>query len=127
MQIINVVYSFLFAAAMLPVVHSLGINCRGSSQCGLSGGNLMVRIRDQACGNQGQTWCPGERRAKVCGTGNSISAYVQSTNNCISGTEACRHLTNLVNHGCRVCGSDPLYAGNDVSRGQLTVNYVNSC
>jgi hypothetical protein len=35
-----------------------------------------------------------------------------------------RHVKNLLTHGCKGCGSDPVNPGNDVSTGELTVNWI---
>ena len=34
------------------------------------------------------------------------------------------HTLSIRDHGCNYCGSNPILPGNDVSTGEVTVNYV---
>ncbi|KAL8789581.1 MAG: hypothetical protein Q9195_006758 [Heterodermia aff. obscurata] len=57
----------------------------------------------------------------------NICAYLQN----VQGSKTIEqiqlfYMTDLINHGCGVCGSDPTEPGNDVSKGQLTVNWVSN-
>ena len=41
-------------------------------------------------------------------------------------SDALTLLTELQSHGCTICGSIPTNSGNDVSTGELTVNFVST-
>ncbi|EGX95195.1 Killer toxin, Kp4/SMK-like, core [Cordyceps militaris CM01] len=105
---------FLIGAA------ALGINCRGSGVCNFNDASLQV-VHDQvgaliAGGG-------GDRRFNSGGSQGSICAFYQ---NGASGTarDAYGQLQQLLDHKCRACGSVPTQPGNDVSKGELTVNFV---
>ncbi|KAJ5570443.1 uncharacterized protein N7459_009873 [Penicillium hispanicum] len=122
---------------------ALGINCRGSSNCGsvvtpcdgdqgmsalqFMQGMIKGRI-DQGHGNDfysegKQIACTLRKPHAVLGGGCCL--FYQ---NGASGTlnDVLVRIDNLVDHGCETCGSDPTQPGNDVGNGELTVNYVSS-
>ncbi|KAJ5607927.1 hypothetical protein N7537_004546 [Penicillium hordei] len=115
------------AVALPTAAFALGINCRGSSQC------MLVSTSDASEAIQGyiqaaiDTGSGGNfyHEGKQIGCKDSICAFYQSG---ASGdlNDAITHINNIVNHGCGNCGSDPTQPGNDVSKGELTVNYVSS-
>ncbi|TFK26856.1 killer toxin [Coprinopsis marcescibilis] len=106
-------------------VSALGINCRGNSNCG---GTLCQLTDLLAQANRlpdGNIYFPGQHI--VCCGDNAIAsglcAFTQSTSENITGARVKELLQGLVNHGCGKCGSNP-FQNNDVSQGQLTVNWV---
>ncbi len=105
----------------------LGINCRGSSNC--SGLYSLNVIANKVCNEvpPGNVYNPGVRIATNCVAASGIAAFVQSTSQSITGAQACQLLRRLQDHNCKVCGSIPINPGNDVSKGQLTVNFVGAC
>ncbi|KAB8070990.1 killer toxin [Aspergillus leporis] len=118
-------------AAALDSAALLGINCRGSAGCAGSGaiggqGTRLSQIKkeiDQVDNNR--HFNNGEHIACLnnkLGTG--ICAFFQNTSGGGNGADAKRLVQDLLNHGCSACGSVPTNPGNDVSKGQLTVNYV---
>ncbi|CEJ80552.1 hypothetical protein VHEMI00728 [[Torrubiella] hemipterigena] len=115
-------FSLLSIAALASVAAAEGINCNGSALCKSSGvaGNLLnlkaivdnIPDRNRHYDTAKQIACTG-----------SICAYFQKG---ASGTaaRASELLGQLLDHGCKKCGSIPTEAGNDVNKGELTVNYV---
>lgn len=106
---------------------ALGINCRGSGFCNFNDASMQV-VHDQigiivAEGGGGRRFNTGQQIACSHGQQGSICAFYQSG---ASGTaqDAYGQIQGLLNHKCRQCGSIPTQPGNDVSKGQLTVNYV---
>ncbi|CAK7275089.1 hypothetical protein SEPCBS119000_006502 [Sporothrix epigloea] len=122
---------FLTLAVYIAGAAALGINCRGNDLCNKDAGQLF-EIRDQIsdminAGNGGRYF--GEMNQIACSSGrsNTICAYFQKGASG-SAVDAYNHVQNLLNHGCRICGSDPTQPGNDVNNGELTVNIVdNAC
>ncbi|KAK5990862.1 KP4 killer toxin [Cladobotryum mycophilum] len=117
--------SIITAVASLAVSSSaLGINCRGSGFCPSdnASGNLInlkvlvdsIQPRDRSYGTGQQLACTG-----------SICAFYQNTGSGTAG-QASDLLQQLLDHGCKKCGSAPTNPGNDVSKGQLTVNVVSN-
>lgn len=107
----------------------LGINCRGSSACEYTGGNFNALV-NTVCNEvpPGNIYAPNVRIASNCHGVGGLSAFTQNTHQIITGAQACVLLRKLQDHGCRECGSVPLGgSNNDVSKGELTVNYVSSC
>lgn len=123
----------LFAVAFIGIMlcpndsSGLGINCRGSSSCsGIYNLNIIV---DKVCNQtpQGNVYNPGVRIATNCVASSGIAAFIQSTSQSLNAGQVCQLLRKLQDHGCRVCGSIPINPGNDVSKGQVTVNFVSAC
>jgi hypothetical protein len=63
--------------------------------------------------------------ASASGNSGAICALFQ---NGASGTlsDALSFLNQIQSHGCKVCGSVPTNPGNDVSTGELTVNFIST-
>jgi hypothetical protein len=118
----------------------LGINCKGSGFC--SGGGSANTLKNLICGiDSGAFFNNGQ----LIACDNKICAFLQGTNGGNAGT-LCTLAGDIVNHGCKTCGSVPTgYPGSngkspddhghrphandaciDVSQGQLTFNYVAS-
>ncbi|ORY01486.1 killer toxin, partial [Basidiobolus meristosporus CBS 931.73] len=107
----------------------IGINCRGSSQCGATGNSLNQLVNTVCNLPKKDSYGPGVRIASNCHILGGISTFTQNTGRSITASQACSLLHKLQNHGCNVCGSVPLgFPGdNNVAHGQLTVNYVAQC
>ncbi|KAF2689773.1 killer toxin [Lentithecium fluviatile CBS 122367] len=112
---------------------ALGINCRGSSNCGLVGtASLDGVINAARNAGDNHVFQNGEHVACVqFGNGGvpggSLCAFPQGTSGGIEGWKAKQLLGFLKDHGCSRCGSVPRNypVDNDVnSAGQLTVNWV---
>ncbi|PHH60619.1 hypothetical protein CDD81_1409 [Ophiocordyceps australis] len=120
MQLLTTLYLVSGAAA-------LGINCRGSGFCSFNTASLQT-VHDQvgvlvATGGRDRHFNSGQQIACSHGSQGSVCAFYQSGASG-SAQDAYGQLQQLLNHGCRQCGSVPTHPGNDVSKGQLTVNYV---
>ncbi|TQV90463.1 Killer toxin, Kp4/SMK-like, core [Cordyceps javanica] len=121
--------SFAIVFTFVSTATALGINCRGSGACNLNDASLkevLTQVRQiQAQGNGGHHYNTGVQLACSGGKYSSICAFYQ---NGASGTadRAAELLQGLVDHGCSQCGSNPTEPGNDVSKGELTVNIVSA-
>ncbi|KAK5994840.1 KP4 killer toxin [Cladobotryum mycophilum] len=110
---------------------ALGINCRGSGFCSINDA-VLQHLRDRvgvliADGGRDRHFNSGQQIACNHGSQGSICAFYQ---NGASGTagNVYSQLQTLLDHGCMQCGSVPTQPGNDVSKGELTVNWVgNPC
>lgn len=120
--------TLLVLALCVVNVTALGINCRGSSLC--SGrGNAMVTLRDGINRDIDRSRQYSQGQEIAC-TDNNICAFVQNYDGTVSGDKIANLMPYLVDHRCGTCGSVPLNYpnSNDVSQGELTVNYVqNAC
>ncbi|ATY60061.1 Killer toxin, Kp4 [Cordyceps militaris CM01] len=110
------------ASALGGCVSGLGINCRGSGFCpsdGAAGNLINLKAIVDGIADRGRGYATGQQ---IACTG-SLCAFFQ---NGASGTagQASALLQQLLDHGCKKCGSVPTQPGNDVSRGELTVNIV---
>lgn len=104
------------------LVVALGINCRGSTLCGNKSG-AMDEIRDLITDNingvDPNYWFQnGEQIA----CSRQVCAFLQNTNGA-PGQWIRDAIVRLRNHGCKGCGSYAFF-DNDVSKGDLTVNYA---
>lgn len=105
---------------------ALGINCRGSSSCAAG---FMDHLRNYITDNlngvdPNYQYSNGE---KVACRGYHCCFPQDMGNRKLSGQRVRDLIVALGNHGCSGCGSVPYdWPGgpNDVSRGQLTCNYV---
>ncbi|KAI6762435.1 hypothetical protein HG530_008415 [Fusarium avenaceum] len=109
---------------------SLGINCRGSSTCGVGGiGHLpnadLKDVRDAVAAGEEGNWANGEHVACVPFVFGSLCAFYQGIGGrTFTKEQTVTFLDQLQDHGCNKCGSIPTDPGNNVDNGQLTVNYV---
>lgn len=111
-----------------------GMNCQGSSECWYSGGFVqgnLSTLQGLVSGAQDDyLYNNGQRIACLDdGEGEGICLFLQMTTGGVLGGDVKVLLQDLIDHGCTKCGSIPtgLPAGiNDVSRGELTANYVTS-
>ncbi|KAK3181607.1 hypothetical protein K4F52_007162 [Lecanicillium sp. MT-2017a] len=116
-------YSVIYSAvALITSTSALGINCRGSGLCpsdGAAGNLLNLKAIVDNIGDRNRHYDTGKQ---IACTG-SLCAFYQ---NGASGTAArtSELLQQLLDHGCKKCGSVPTQPGNDVKNGELTVNVV---
>ncbi|KJK85797.1 hypothetical protein H633G_10355 [Metarhizium anisopliae BRIP 53284] len=101
---------------------ALGINCRGSGVCSFNDASLQVvhdQIGNLIAGGGGDRHFNQGRKSPH----DDVCAFYQ---NGASGSarDAYGQVQGLIDHKCRQCGSIPTQPGNDVSKGELTVNYV---
>lgn len=119
----------LFAGTCLWInaATALGINCQGSFNC--EGGfqslqnfqDLESQIDpDRLYDNEEHIMCDGVDT-------NSICLFPQGTESGLLGSSIPGLINALVDHGCAVCGSVPIFfpGSNDPSEGILTSNWVN--
>jgi hypothetical protein len=123
-------------------VAALGINCQGSALCGnfISTATLDTTVaenlREQIARVNDNRWYQnGERIVCVYGGASllcdSICTFLQNTGG-LPGNEIKTLAQRIVEHGCTVCGSVPVFfdqGDNNVdSHGELTFNFVSfSC
>jgi hypothetical protein len=132
-----VLFTLALTALASSCVAALGINCQGSANCGifisrhpgLTGAeSLRQGITAQVDDNR---WYQnGEQLACVTGAlCDSICAFLQNTGG-LPGNEIKTLAQRIVEHGCTVCGSVPVFfdqGDNNVdSHGELTFNYVST-
>ena len=130
----------LTVSALVSSTLAKGINCQGSSacrraNCGYDGKNCLQTIGDFIDMIDESAWyTPGEQI--VCSSKSSshvirdqpgVCAFVQKLDRHVSGAEVKEAFGRLKAHHCRTCGSVPFDADeNDVYKGELTLNYVDS-
>lgn len=108
----------------------LGINCRGSSTCGVGGighspAGTLQQVRDKVAAGLKGVWSNGQHVACVPhATGRLCAFYQNIGSRTFNRGQSLTYLGYLLDHGCRVCGSVPTDDGNNVNNGELTVNYV---
>lgn len=106
-----------------------GINCNGSSQCGITGGRSADILAAVQNIDTGRTYQNGEKIACTDKLGVGICAFLQGTGG-ITGDLIKTLVQDLVNHGCKVCGSVPVFfnsGDNNINdHGELTINWVAS-
>ncbi|KAK3187651.1 hypothetical protein K4F52_003709 [Lecanicillium sp. MT-2017a] len=109
---------------------ALGINCRGSSTCSVGGighspAGTLQQVRDKVAAGPEGVWSNGQHVACVSHVTGRLCAFYQNIGSrTFNKGQSVTYLDQLKDHGCRVCGSIPTDPGNNVSNGQLTVNYV---
>ncbi|KAH7141140.1 killer toxin, partial [Dactylonectria macrodidyma] len=100
-----------------------GINCKGSSSCGISGAYITDVISMANYLDRSRWYQNGEHI--VCAA--NLCAFLQNTRG-MPGSKIKELLWQLNDHGCARCGSIPVFYpsgdNNDNSHGILTVNYV---
>lgn len=124
----NLLTSFLAISALTCQAKALGINCRGSLYCETG---TMTTISDYVNKIHGdRLYTNGQHIACVRYLGgDGTCVFIQGSDHQVSGGVIKDLIKGLVNHGCRGCGSNPLYnygasPSNDPQWGILTVNYV---
>ena len=107
-----------------PLAALLGINCRGSSQCGGSFALPLVGLINKI--PDGKIFGDGDHIARVRVLGRNICAFLQHTGTKLSAKRIKPLAAAIVRHKCKACGSVPIvYPGsNDPSEGMLTFNFV---
>ncbi|KAK5988805.1 KP4 killer toxin [Cladobotryum mycophilum] len=109
---------------------SLGINCRGSSTCGVGGighspAGTLQQVRDAVAAGPEGSWGNGQQIACVPHATGRLCAFYQNVGGRrFSKGQSVSYLDGLMGHGCRNCGSIPTDDGNNVDNGELTVNFV---
>jgi hypothetical protein len=107
-----------------------GINCAGSSSCGIGGlGGLpyarLEDVRDAVAAGPDGTWTDGQQIACAAHATGRLCAYYQKTGGrTFTKDQSIAYLDSLMDHGCSNCGSIPVDDGNNTNNGELTVNFV---
>jgi hypothetical protein len=120
-------------------VAALGINCRGDGRCSFvrtyQDQSIADSLRQEIAGIVSDSRWYQNHQKIVCldvtvttlDTTGSICAFLQGTGG-IPGNEIKTLAQRIVGHGCKICGSVPVYfdrGDNDVkSHGELTFNFV---
>ncbi|KAM4062184.1 kp4 domain-containing protein [Hirsutella rhossiliensis] len=116
-------------ATLIASAAALGINCRGSDACPLNDAKLseiLVQVKQlQAQGKGTHHYKPGVQLACAQGKHASMCASYQRGAGG-SADRAVELIQGLIDHKCQQCGSIPTQPGNDVSKGELTVNIVSA-
>ncbi|KAI8661343.1 Kp4 domain-containing protein [Fusarium keratoplasticum] len=118
MQITAIIATALLAARQA----AAGINCKGSSSCGTSTNSLGDLVNLANYVDHSRWYQNGEHI--VCA--DNLCAFLQNTGG-MPGTKIRSLLVELSNHGCKKCGSVPVFFPDDndeKSHGILTVNIV---
>ena len=130
--------TFTFTLSLLvPLVLGLGINCRGASECSIhqpETDNGLYRIAQfiDTTMDDNMYYADGTKIACLPGArdqnrGNGgLCAYLQNGGNATGG-QLKLLARKLQEHGCKKCGSIPTLVTigiNDVSKGELTVNWT---
>ncbi|OAQ68047.1 killer toxin, Kp4 [Pochonia chlamydosporia 170] len=108
----------------------LGINCRGSSTCGVGGighspAGTLEKVRDAVAAGPDGSWTNGQHIACVAHVTGQLCAFYQNIGGrSFNKQQSVTFLDQLRDHGCKNCGSIPTDPGNNVGNGQLTVNFV---
>ncbi|KAL5440260.1 hypothetical protein PMIN07_005071 [Paraphaeosphaeria minitans] len=122
-------------AALFGLSIQLGINCRGSVMCTgckqpLGDDGMLDFINenlhdDAVFTDDQQIACKSCHIFKQEG----LCVFAQKMGQkIVTGLEVKQAVQRLKEHGCKYCGSAPLYPGNNVNAGEITVNYVsNGC
>ncbi|KAH7169503.1 killer toxin [Fusarium sp. MPI-SDFR-AT-0072] len=119
MQITTIIATALLAAGEA----AAGINCKGSGYCSQSGAWLTDIISMANYIDHSRWYQNGEHI--VCAA--NLCAFLQNTGG-MPGTKISELLWDLKDHGCKQCGSIPVFYpsgdNDEKSHGILTVNYV---
>ncbi|KAF8588173.1 Kp4-domain-containing protein [Ramaria rubella] len=107
-----------------------GINCQGSSQCSSSNIGTLSQMSSLLQGlDRSRFFNNGEHIACIEKNGAGICAFLQNTGGA-PATSIPPLIDALINHGCKVCGSVPLFFpqgdNNPADHGVLVVNFVSS-
>ncbi|KAF8588154.1 Kp4-domain-containing protein [Ramaria rubella] len=106
-----------------------GINCQGSSQCSSKIGTLSQISSFLQDLDPSRFFTNGEHIACFEDNGAGICAFLQNTGGA-PATSIPPLIDALIDHGCKVCGSVPLFFpqgdNNAADHGILTVNFVSS-
>ncbi|KAJ7157202.1 Kp4-domain-containing protein [Mycena filopes] len=120
-QLSATVATLISATAAATNGAAFGINCEGSIKCGGQPGDTAALLVGDIDGiNAERYYSNGEHiacRMNIC-------AFLQDQQDWMSGAEIRGVAHDIVEHGCKVCGSAPTKAGNNVAEGQLTFNFV---
>jgi hypothetical protein len=98
--------SLLAVAGLLKTAVGLGINCEGSSTCGYIELSEARPLTNDICNmNPSTTFSNGQHIACEA----SICAFLQDVGgNTFSAGTLCTLAQDIVNHGCKSCGSVPV-------------------
>ncbi|KAL6859421.1 killer toxin [Trichoderma novae-zelandiae] len=117
-------------AAVSKLSKRLGINCNGSSTCGVGGiantpAGHIDDLKDAIAGAGDGVWSNGQQIGCVPHATGRLCAFYQNVGDRTFTTQqTLMYLDWLTDHGCTVCGSVPTDDGNNVDNGELTVNFV---
>lgn len=121
--------SLLSLASIASISHALGINCRGSGLCPFNNGLLGTAQAQLKGMDQAAEFTDGQHitclQSSVTIGDPSLCIFYQNTSGRkFTVAQAVASVQGLLDHGCKVCGSNPTDEGNNVANGQLTANMV---
>lgn len=125
----NTIITFLIATVsvdFLSQVAATGINCNGNSECGVQGFKGLYEIKEIIDSIPDGTWFNnGQHIACSEESGDKFCAFLQNSGGAPSSSVKAL-VQYLVDHGCKGCGSVPLFypGDNNVANGELTINYT---
>ncbi|RFU78259.1 hypothetical protein TARUN_3974 [Trichoderma arundinaceum] len=128
------------AVAAAQSAAGLGMNCHGDTLCGIaymSGGRLTQfetifdNIMDKRIYDNGDDiGCIEVDTVNFQGTTKrAFCAYIQNTEDSVTGATLKSLYKEIVDYGCAICGSVPLHyakGDDDINHGELTFNMVDS-
>ncbi len=116
------------ALAMPTALYALGINCRGSAQCGMPYDAINKFISIAPGLDHNRQYHSGENIMCETRSGGAagVCLFLDDVSGGVSTDEIRRLLDALRNHGCTKCGSVPIdFPGsNSPANGVLKSNYV---
>ena len=128
------IFTTVLALSTFPLlISTLGINCRGASECSIhesetdNGLYRLAQFVNTTMPNA-TYYDDGTKIACLQGSGDQnggnggLCAYLQNGANA-TGADLVVLMQGLLKHGCKKCGSIPTTPGNNVNDGELTVNW----
>ncbi|KAI1324467.1 hypothetical protein F5Y16DRAFT_402432 [Xylariaceae sp. FL0255] len=117
-------FSVIAIVSLLQVVTShtdLGINCNGSTLCALCAPHILPDLNTAVQAQpDDEIFVNGEHIA--CES--HFCVFLQNEQGAKTGAEVKLKMEEFVAHGCTCCGSCPTEPGNNVTAGQLVVDFV---
>lgn len=120
-------------------IFSLGINCRGSGRCvscNIGSETLAAKLKSIVT-NTSATYEDGRNIACIGCKGipkndyglnmdaGSLCVFPQNLNGgTVTGQQVLDGVDHILKHNCKGCGSAPVKEGNDVSTGEITMNFA---
>jgi hypothetical protein len=127
----------ILAAAIISQVSALGINCKGSGWCTSATSDVAHCLNELIQTIDSNRWYNNEQHIACCQSDGKFGlpdaegsvgfcAYLQKSGGA-PGSSIKKLGPYIPNHGCKVCGSVPLFypqGNNNVDDGELTFNMV---
>ncbi|OAA61557.1 Killer toxin, Kp4 [Cordyceps fumosorosea ARSEF 2679] len=120
--------TLLASVATAATANALGINCQGSGLC-VGNKGLLGQAQGQLRGmDQNKKVRDGEHavcvKSSISIGDPSLCIFYQKTGREWTIGQTVQFVQNIIDHGCKACGSVPVDPGNNVNNGELTANMV---